>query len=165
MKLLRTNKLSSKSSAICVRLRTDRFDFVSQTHFMNKYIVVYAISALAMLCIDMVWLGVVAKSYYRGKIGHLMAAEVNFPAGMIFYLLFPIGIMYFSHATWAVNSPWFATFATGALFGFFAYATYDLTNLSTLRGWPVLLSMIDVGWGTLISGVVAVIARAVFVNI
>ena len=132
---------------------------------MNKYIVVYVVSALVMLCIDMAWLGVVAKSYYRGKIGHLMAAEVNFPAGMIFYLIFPIGIIFFSHNTWSAQSPWIATFAMGAIFGFFAYATYDLTNLSTLRGWPVMLSVIDVGWGALISGVVAVTARAVFIRI
>lgn len=132
---------------------------------MNKYLVVYVIAALAMLCIDMIRLGRFAKAYYRGKIGHLLAAEVNFPAGMMFYLIFPIGIMFFSHVTWADQSPWLATFATGALFGFFAYATYDLTNLSTLRGWPVLLSMIDVGWGALISGAVAVIARAAFIQI
>ena len=132
---------------------------------MNKYLVVYLIAALAMLCIDMVRLGSFAKAYYRRKTGHLLAAEVNFPAGMIFYLIFPVGIVFFSQATWAAQSPWLATFATGALFGFFAYATYDLTNLSTLRGWPVLLSIVDVGWGALISGVVALIARAVFVQI
>ena len=123
--------------------------------FMTKYLVAYAVAAAVMIAIDLLWLGVIAKSLYRDGIGHLMAERPNIPAAVIFYVLFPIGVMIFAVVPNAASSEWMKTIVAGALFGLFTYATYDLTNLATLKAWPVGLAVLDMAWGTLVSAVSA----------
>jgi uncharacterized membrane protein len=108
----------------------------------------YLATAFAFAAIDMVWLGMVAKTFYRQELGALMANPINVPAALIFYLLFPVGLLIF-----AIEPARSVTDAAvrGALFGFFAYATYDLTNLATLKDWSLKLSMVDLAWGTALS--------------
>lgn len=126
---------------------------------MTKYLASYAATMISMLAIDLLWIGVIAKPLYQSGIGHLMAAQPNLVAALLFYLLFPLGLLLFAVLPTA-GSGWGRTLATGALFGFFAYATYDLTNLATLKGWPLGLSLIDMAWGSLVSAVASAAGRA-----
>ena len=126
---------------------------------MTKYLASYAATMISMLVIDLLWIGVIAKPLYQSGIGHLMAAQPNLVAVLLFYLLFPLGLLLFAVLPTA-GSGWGRTLATGALFGFFAYATYDLTNLATLKGWPLGLSLIDMAWGSLVSAVASAAGRA-----
>lgn len=121
----------------------------------------YVAVALTMLLLDLIWLGVIALPIYQRGIGHLMAQPFYLPAAVVFYLVYALGLMRFAvwphrHMTGIARA-----MRTGALFGFFAYATYDLTNLATLRDWPLGLSMLDMAWGTVISGVSSAAGKAV----
>lgn len=127
---------------------------------MNKYIAAYAATALVMVALDMLWLGVIAKPLYQQGIGHLMADKPNIGVAVAFYLLYAAGVVIFAVSPQHGGSSWATTLAMGALFGFFAYATYDLTNLATLRDWPLRLSFIDIGWGTLVSAAAAAGGKA-----
>jgi len=134
---------------------------------MLKYLAAYGAIAVVMLALDLVWLGVIAKSFYRDGIGHLMADSPNLVAAGVFYLLYPAGILLFAVAptAWsgglvaAADVPWTRAVLAGALFGFFAYATYDLSNLATLRGWPVRLALVDIAWGTALTAAAAAAGR------
>ncbi|MBC7918621.1 MAG: DUF2177 family protein [Rhodoferax sp.] len=127
---------------------------------MNKYAAGYIAAAVVMLAIDMVWLGVVAKPMYQKGIGHLMAEQPMLGAAIAFYLIYPLGLIVFAVAPQGADPAWGKTILMGALFGFFAYATYDLTNLATLKNWPISLAVIDIAWGSAISAVSAAAAKA-----
>ena len=129
---------------------------------MNKYIAAYGGTVIVMVALDMLWLGVVAKSMYQEGIGHLMAEGPNVGVAVLFYLLYALGVVIFVVVPHHYGSSWATTLTMGALFGFFAYATYDLTNLATLRQWPLGLSLIDIGWGTLITAASAAGGKAAF---
>lgn len=124
------------------------------------YAAAYGVTALVMLAVDLVWLGVIAKSLYAQAIGHLMSDEPYLPAALLFYAIFPLGLMIFAVAPVGAPTGWRTALLMGGLFGFFAYATYDLTNLTTLRNWPISLALIDIAWGTFICGVSAAAGRA-----
>ena len=117
---------------------------------MHKHLATYAATALAMLVLDALWLGLIAAPLYQQGIGHLMAPQPRLGVAALFYLLYPLGIVIFAVAARPAGA-WRPTLLAGALFGFFAYATYDLTNLATLKGWPLGLSLIDMAWGTVVS--------------
>ncbi|QTN21102.1 DUF2177 family protein [Rhizobacter sp. AJA081-3] len=121
---------------------------------MTKYVAAYAATALVMLVLDAIWLGLIAAPLYQQGIGHLMAPQPRLGVAAIFYLLYPLGIVIFAVAARPAGA-WQPTLLAGALFGFFAYATYDLTNLATLKGWPIGLSLVDVAWGSAVSAVSA----------
>jgi uncharacterized membrane protein len=122
---------------------------------MAKYGIAYLTTAVVFLAIDMVWLGFVAKTFYRDRIGHLLAEDFNLVAATGFYLFYVIGIVIFAVAPALQSGSWKTALTMGALFGLFAYATYDMTNLATLRGWPVAVTVVDMAWGTVITGVSA----------
>ena len=134
---------------------------------MLSYFAAYGAIAVVMLALDALWLGVIAKSFYRDGIGHLMADVPNLAAAGAFYLLYPVGVLLFAVApaawSWAspapVLVPWSRAVLAGALFGFFAYATYDLSNLATLRGWPLRLTLVDIAWGTALTAAAAAAGR------
>ena len=126
---------------------------------MTRTFAAYAAAAVVMLAIDMLWLGVIAKPLYQQGIGHLMADRPNLWAAALFYLLYPAGLVLFAVMP-NTASPWALTALMGAAFGLFAYATYDLTNLATLRDWPLGLSIIDTLWGAAVSAVAATVGRA-----
>jgi uncharacterized membrane protein len=105
----------------------------------------------AFFAVDLVWLGVVAKDIYAKEMGDLLAKSINWPAAFAFYFIFIFGVLYFAVLP-AVDKDSFTTvLRNGALFGFLAYATYDLTNLATTEGWPTKLVFIDMAWGTVLS--------------
>ena len=103
-----------------------------------------------MVALDMLWLGVIAKSFYMQGIGHLMAERPNVAVAVGFYVLYALGIVVFAVAPGEAGG-WSRTLALGAMFGFFAYATYDLTNLATLKNWPISVTLVDMAWGSLVS--------------
>lgn len=118
----------------------------------------YVISVPVFFVIDMIWLGFIASNFYRARIGHLM--EVNWPAAIVFYLVFLLGLTYFALYP-AAEFGWQKALLLGALFGFFTYATYDLTNLATLKDWPLSLVVVDMIWGTILGASVAAFTVAI----
>ncbi|MCU7375210.1 DUF2177 family protein [Paucibacter sp. O1-1] len=127
---------------------------------MSKYFAAYAGTAIVMVVLDLLWLGVIAKPLYQQGIGHLMAQEPKVGVAVLFYLLYALGVIIFAVAPHHDGSSWAMTLTMAALFGFFAYATYDLTNLATLRDWPLRLSLIDIGWGVFVSAAAAAGGKA-----
>lgn len=125
---------------------------------MFTYFVTYAAVLLTMFVIDMVWLGVIAKSTYANAMGPLLSPNPNLWAAAAFYLMFPAGLLIFAVLPQAGSPVWKAALM-GALFGFFAYSTYDLTNLAVVKDWPLGLTFIDMAWGTLVSGVAATVGK------
>jgi uncharacterized membrane protein len=128
---------------------------------MKKPLLAYAATTLVMVAIDLVWIGIIAKPMYQQGIGHLMAAEPKLAVAALFYLLYPVGLMVFAVLPSAALA-WRETAVKAALFGFFAYATYDLTNLATLKDWPTRLALIDIAWGTAVSAVSALAGRWIY---
>ncbi len=124
---------------------------------MAKFIQIYLVVLAAFFVIDMVWLGLVAKKFYRQQLGSLMRVGVNWPAAIIFYLLFIIGLVFFVVYPAVEKGSWFYALWTGAFFGLICYATYDLTNLATLKNWPLKMTIVDLTWGSVLSGVLGLI--------
>jgi len=122
---------------------------------MTKYIAAYAATISVMLVLDLLWIGVIAKPLYQQGIGHLMADQPRLGVAVAFYLMYAVGLVVFAVNQGGSAGDWKSAMLYGALFGFFAYATYDLTNLATLRNWPVSLALIDMAWGTAVSAVCA----------
>jgi uncharacterized membrane protein len=104
-----------------------------------------------LLILDVLWIGGLAQSLYQEGIGHLMAEQPRLGVAALFYALYPIGLLVFVVAPRGMTDDWPATLLRGALFGLVAYATYDLTNLATLKGWPAGLAMLDMAWGCVAS--------------
>ena len=122
---------------------------------MGYYLKLYFATLVAFLAIDLVWLGLVARTFYNKHLGFLMAPQVNWPAALIFYLLFVVGILVFAVLPGLEAGSLTTTLVRAALFGLIAYATYDLTNLATLKDWPVLVTVVDLIWGMVLSVVVS----------
>lgn len=123
---------------------------------MAEYVKYYLLAAILFSFIDFIWLGTVAKSFYRQSIGKLLLKKPNLPAAVVFYLLFILGLVIFAIVPASRQAdPVANSFRLGALFGFFTYITYDLTNLATLKGWPVKMTLVDIAWGTVLAGLVA----------
>lgn len=119
---------------------------------MLKYAGIYVATFLVMFLVDMLWLRVIAASWYQAGMGHLMAESPNLVAAALFYLLFPVALMVFAILPGGDATGIVKVAGMGALFGLCAYATYDLTNLAVLKNWPVGLSVLDMAWGALVSG-------------
>ena len=118
----------------------------------------YIITLIAFLGIDSFWLGLVAPSFYQSQIGYIMTANPNLLAAGLFYLLFIFGMVIFIVEPGVREQTLMQAVARGALFGLVTYATYDLTNLATLQGWPVLVTVVDLAWGTTLSAVVTLVS-------
>lgn len=121
------------------------------------FIKLYAIALPVFFAIDMVWLGIVAKNFYRAQIGHLMKTDVNWLAAIIFYLVFITGLVIFVISPAIEKGSWVHALVFGALFGLVCYATYDLTNLAVAKDWPLLVTIIDLIWGAVLAASVSVV--------
>lgn len=122
------------------------------------FIKLYFIALSVFLAIDMIWLGLIAKNFYAKQIGFLMKSNINWLAAIIFYLLFIVGLVLFVITPAMQKNSWLQVLLLGALFGLITYATYDLTNLATIKDWPVLVTIIDLIWGMTVAGAVSVIS-------
>ncbi len=121
------------------------------------FVKLYAIALPVFFAIDMIWLGVVAKNFYRAQIGTLMKSNVNWTAAIIFYLIFIAGLIVFVIAPAMANNSWTHALLFGALFGLVCYATYDLTNLAVAKDWPLLVTIVDLAWGAVLAASVSVV--------
>lgn len=118
-------------------------------------------TVLSMLVLDGLWLGLVARTFYRRHLGFLMADDIGWAAAGAFYLLYAVGTTVFVVLPGVDAASVGAAVWRGALFGLVAYATYDLTNQATLRGWPSIVTAVDLGWGALLTAAVGAIATYV----
>jgi len=116
---------------------------------------IYMLTLLPFVVIDGIWLGFVAPGFYRSQIGFLLAERPNWLAAVLFYLLFIAGMVYF---VTGLDISLSSALIRGAIFGFMCYATYDLTNLATVKGWPVLVTVVDLSWGSILGGGTAALA-------
>jgi uncharacterized membrane protein len=131
---------------------------------MIKYFIAFIAMAVCMMALDFAWLNLVAKGMYQHGIGHLMAAEPNVAAALVFYVVYVTGLMVFAVAPFRAQAGWRKTLTTAAMLGFLIYASYDLTNLALLRDWPVGMSLVDIAWGTLLSVAAAAVGRKILVS-
>ena len=115
---------------------------------------VYVLMIPVFFVLDMLWLGVVAKNFYHSRLGGLLRENVHWPAAVIFYLLFLAGLLVFVVQPAAARDSLNHGLLRGLFFGLITYATYDLTNLATLRNWSLSLSMVDIAWGMVLSAAV-----------
>ena len=122
---------------------------------MKTSVVAYFTTAVVFLALDAVWLGVVAREFYRAQLGDLMSPQPNLAVAAAFYALYVVGVVVFAVAPALAAGSWTTALVSGLLFGFFAYATYDLTNIATLRDWPVAMTVVDLAWGAALTGVSA----------
>lgn len=118
----------------------------------------YLVTLPVFLAIDMVWLIIISKKFYAQHLGYLMKTNVNFVAAGLFYLLFVVGLVVFSILPALKENSWTQALLLGALLGFISYATYDLTNLATIKDWPLVVTIVDIVWGTALGACVSLIS-------
>jgi len=128
---------------------------------IQLFLTLYLISVPVFFVIDILWLGVVAKSFYQSKLGHLLG-PVNWPVAILFYLVFLLGLTFFATYPTVTKGVLASGVILGALFGFFTYATYDLTNQATLRDWPYIVTIVDILWGTFLGASVTTITYILY---
>jgi uncharacterized membrane protein len=123
----------------------------------------YFLTIPIFFLIDMVWLGIISKGFYKTHLGYIMADKVNWLPAIIFYLAFIIGVIIFAVIPGIEKSSLIRTLILAALFGFFTYATYDLSNFATIKNWPAIVVIVDIVWGicitTITGGVGFIIAK------
>ena len=115
----------------------------------------YFFTLLVFLALDFVWLGIIARGFYQRYLGHFFGDHVNWGAAFLFYFIFVCGMMIFVifpalHAHTVKQA-----IGLGMLYGLVTYATYDLTNLALLKGWPGTIVVVDILWGIVLSGMVS----------
>lgn len=128
---------------------------------MLVYVVAYLSTAAVFFGLDFLWLGTVATGFYRSQLGEMMRERPNFVAAGSFYLVYVAGIVYFAVHPYIAGGSWSQALFAGALLGLVAYGTYDITNLATLKSWPLPMSLVDLAWGTLLTGTAAAIGLLV----
>lgn len=128
---------------------------------MNQFLLPYALSFLALVSMDAVWLRVIAKQFYATHLGGLMASSVTWWAVGAFYVLYPVGVVLLVVLP-ALQGDWslLKVFLFGALLGLMAYGAYDFTNQATLKNWPVVVTFVDLLWGVVVTGCASGIAVA-----
>jgi len=123
---------------------------------MIHYLKLYLASLVVFFAVDMVWLVLVARSFYKKHLGYIMAPTVNWIPAIIFYLLFIVGILVFVVLPGVKENSLQSTILKALLFGLITYATYDLTNLATINQWPLAVTLVDLIWGMVLSTIVSV---------
>lgn len=118
----------------------------------------YIIALVVFFVIDIAWLGFVAKNLYQKYLGHLMRPKTNWPAAIIFYMGYIAGLIFFVINPALQKGSYLYALVVGAIYGLITYATYDMTNLATLKDWPLLISIIDIIWGTVLNALTALIS-------
>jgi uncharacterized membrane protein len=122
---------------------------------IKSIIISYVLTFIVFLMVDMLWIGVIARNLYQKLLGGFITDKVNWTAAFIFYFIYVAGISIFAIYPAVNKGSAVNAILMGALFGFFAYATYDLTNYATLKGWPLPIVFIDILWGAVVSAIVS----------
>lgn len=129
---------------------------------MFKWIVVFLVTFIIFMVIDVMWLGLFAKKFYRKHLGFIMSDKFNMPVAVLFYVVFIIGLLFFVVGP-AIKTQSFAyALLAGILFGLITYGTYDLTNMATLKDWPKTITIIDLIWGSSLCGIVSLVSYLLF---
>lgn len=118
-------------------------------------LIAYGSALVVFVLVDMIWLGTMAGRLYKPTLGDIMLPQFNLGAAVVFYLLYPSGLVIFAINPALKLGSLSTALIYGALFGFFTYATYDLTNQATLRNWSTLLTVVDIAWGTVLGAITA----------
>jgi uncharacterized membrane protein len=127
-----------------------------------EILILYLVTFLAFIVVDLIWLGFVARKLYKKYLGFIMADRPNWAAALVFYLIFIFGLVYFVLQPNVAADSVVPSLTNGLLFGFITYATYDLTNLATLKNWPIKITLIDLCWGSALGGSVSLISYFVY---
>ena len=126
-----------------------------------EQVLVFIATALAFLLFDALWLGLVAKSFYLTRLKSLISEKPRFGVAALFYVIYVIGIVIFAVEPARAADSWTTAAINGSLLGLIAYSTYDLTNLATLKNWPVSVAIVDVVWGALLTSMSATVGFAI----
>ncbi|MBK8659322.1 MAG: DUF2177 family protein [Bacteroidetes bacterium] len=118
----------------------------------------YLTTTVIFFAVDMLWIGFIARNFYREKLAFVFTGEVNWPAAIIFYLFYIAGILYFAVTPALKGSQWQLALLNGAILGGLCYATYDLTNMATIKQWPLIVVVVDIAWGIVLTGSVSVLS-------
>jgi uncharacterized membrane protein len=121
------------------------------------YVTGYIAALLTFLLLDMAWLGMMAPRFYRPTLGDIAISGVNLAPAMTFYALYPVGLLLFATVPALRTGSITTAVVYGALFGFFTYATYDLSNHATLRNWTLQLTLVDIAWGSLLAAITSAV--------
>ena len=124
---------------------------------MPTPIIAYLAAAVTFFAFDFVWLFLAVNKIYRPLMGTLLRDSPNLPVAAAFYLVYVVGLVVFAVLPAANSGNWLMAVGLGALLGLVAYGTYDFTNLSTIRDWPVLVSVVDLCWGIFVSAAAALV--------
>jgi len=122
---------------------------------ISYYLKLYVLTVPVFFIIDIIWLGVIARGFYRRNLSFILSPDVNWAAAITFYMVYIAGIIFFAVRPAITSDSLRDAAMLGSLFGFFTYATYDLTNMATIKGWPLKIAMIDILWGTCLCALVA----------
>ena len=128
---------------------------------LKQALLLYGITLAIFFLIDMVWLGLVAKGFYRRQLGTFLSPQVRWGAAILFYLLFIAGLLVFVVSPALLRGAPLHALLFGALFGLICYATYDLSNMATLKGWPLTVTVVDLVWGTVLGGTVSFLSAVI----
>ncbi|WP_300464040.1 DUF2177 family protein [Desulfobacula sp.] len=125
---------------------------------MIRCLKVYGVALSAFLVVDLIWIGFIARTFYKDQLGFILASSPNWIAAIIFYLMFVAGLLFFVVLPGLKDNSLKMSFLRAAVFGALTYGTYDLTNLALIEGWPVLVTVVDIIWGMALSVIVSLVS-------
>ena len=132
---------------------------------LSYFVKLYILTIPIFFIVDILWLGVVAKAYYERQLSGILAQNVNWKAAITFYLIYIAGIIFFAVRPSVEAQSITRAALLGALYGFFTYATYDLTNMATIDGWPLQFAVVDIGWGTILCSTVSSLSFVIAIRV
>ena len=130
---------------------------------LGTFFAVYAISLPVFFIIDLLWIGLVANKFYNSQIGALRG-DINWTAALLFYFIFLLGLTYFAAYPAVMRGTIYTALTLGALYGFFTYAAYDLTNMATLKGWTWPMTVVDIAWGTVLGASITAVTYWIYTS-
>lgn len=119
------------------------------------YVAAYLGAAVVFCVMDFIWLTLIAKNFYQSHMGERMAVEVRIAPAIIFYILYLAGLVLFAISPAMREQNWLMAVGLGLALGVIAYGSYDLTNMATLKGWSLSLTLVDIAWGAFVTAVSA----------
>jgi uncharacterized membrane protein len=122
------------------------------------YVKLYLLTIPIFFLFDMIWLGYIAQGFYRQNLSFILSKDVNWIAAIAFYLIYIVGILFFAVVPAIERDSLARAIVWGGLFGFFTYATYDLTNMALIKGWPFKVVVVDILWGIVLCASVAALS-------
>jgi uncharacterized membrane protein len=125
---------------------------------MKSLLIGYLVALAVLALLDALWLGVVSRDFYKARLGQLLLDRPLWSVAIVFYLIHAVGIAVFAVPPAVAAGTWPAAVLYGGLFGFCVYAAYDITNLATLRGWPMAVSLVDLAWGAVVTAAATLVA-------